>query len=113
MWNCRGAAKSSFHKYTKLLIKKYMPDICGFVETRIGLDYLPHIHRWFGASWDVYMVPSGGLSGGTVVLWCKNIGHVTFTHTKRQGLFWCHLLSHFFFLDFGAGICEYAWFDSA
>ena len=84
VWNYQEAAMPSFHKYAKLLVSKYGPDLCGFVETQLEMSSLLRIQCLFGPYWDVYMVPSKGLAGDIVVTWHQDLGQVTFSHTDRQ-----------------------------
>lgn len=87
VWNCRGIAKPPFFNYAKSMIRKYKSDICCFLETRMSSQVLLRIVRFMVPSWDVYMLPSIGLSGGIIVVWRKTLCFINFTRTNRQEVF--------------------------
>lgn len=86
-WNYRGAVKPSFANYSKSLIRQYDHDICYFLETHVVEAGLQRVSKVLGQHWNVYIIPSQGLTRGIIVIWKKYLDNITFTHSDNQVIF--------------------------
>ncbi|KAI0513466.1 hypothetical protein KFK09_009488 [Dendrobium nobile] len=62
-WNCRGAKKKEASLYLKEFVRDHGILFVGLVEPKICNFNKVDLERILGKDWDLYMVPSDGLSG--------------------------------------------------
>ncbi|XP_020683339.1 uncharacterized protein LOC110100250 [Dendrobium catenatum] len=72
-WNCRGAKKKEASHYLKEFVKDLGILFVGLVETKIGNFNKVGLGRIIGKDWDLYIVPSDGLSGAMLLLWRSDL----------------------------------------
>ncbi|XP_028773891.1 uncharacterized protein LOC114730946 [Neltuma alba] len=87
IWNCQGAAKSSFYSVLKSFIKEHKPYLLVLVEPRISGEVASRAIKRIGLP-NSHRVEASGFSGGIWVLWTDQIqvdillSHWQFIHTR-------------------------------
>ncbi|XP_026395088.1 uncharacterized protein LOC113289878 isoform X2 [Papaver somniferum] len=80
VWNYRGAARPSFTRVMRKLIKRHKPNIVALLETRVLASHAVGIVRHLGYEESILVDPEG-FSGGICLLW--NPEEVDIQATKR------------------------------
>lgn len=85
LWNCRGAASSSFHRFCKQYLDVHHPDVVVVMETIV--DPLK-LQRTFGLlGFDGFLSTDvQGYAGGIVVVWKTAQLHITLLRREFQFL---------------------------
>jgi hypothetical protein len=83
VWNCRGAASTSFYRYCNQYVVSHKPDILVIMETRCDPEKLRNTFCLMG--FDGFEASAGsGYVGGIVLVWKKDSVYVEPLYKKFQ-----------------------------
>ncbi|KAI0492189.1 hypothetical protein KFK09_026455 [Dendrobium nobile] len=84
VYNCRGVKKKEASLYMKEFIKDYKVFFVGLVETKINSIDKTDFEKIIGPDWDLFILPSEGLSGCIKILWRTDIASFFVLNTTDQ-----------------------------
>ncbi|KAI0515960.1 hypothetical protein KFK09_008631 [Dendrobium nobile] len=80
----KGAKKLEVALYLKEMVKDHKVFFIGLLETKINSQDNCHLMKVLGNSWDSFVVPSVGLSGGLMVLWRNDLASFSIVEATSQ-----------------------------
>jgi hypothetical protein len=83
VWNCRGAANTSFLRYCKQYVEVHRPVMLVIVETRCDPKKLCRTFKLLGYD-ELLATENRGYAGGIIVAWKKDNINVTLCNKKFQ-----------------------------
>jgi hypothetical protein len=91
VWNCRGAANTSFLRYCKQYVTSWKPSMLVIMETRCDPNKLKRTFNLLG--FDGFLASEAvGYAGGIVVVWNENLFTVELIHKSFQFI---HMKVHY------------------